>query len=103
MNGVIYFIQEGLGGAIKIGWSRGPANIRLRQLQTGNSVELILLGFVSDCDKSEEVRWRRRFWEFRKRNEWFYPADALLKAIEPYRLGPAKSYWAPPVSILGAA
>jgi hypothetical protein len=92
MTGVVYFIQEGPSGAIKIGWSRHPVSIRLRQLQTGNSAELILLGFVCDCDKSEEIVWRRRFWEFRKRNEWFYPADALLKAIEPHRVPPPKRY-----------
>lgn len=89
MTGVVYFIQEGPGGAIKIGWSRHPASIRVRQLQTGNSEELTLLGFISDCTKAEETEWKHRFWQHRKRNEWFYPAAELLAAIEPYRARPS--------------
>jgi hypothetical protein len=62
-----YFIQEGRGGAIKIGKARGLQK-RLRHLQTGNSSELhLLLVLEGDYERDAHLIW----WEHRIRGEWF--------------------------------
>lgn len=81
MNGSLYFIQEGPGGAIKIGWTSNCVQRRMVNLQIGNSNELILLATISSVPMSEEGAWHVRFGLHRKRSEWFHPAPELLEAI----------------------
>lgn len=81
MIGNLYFIQEGADGSIKIGWTEKELAKRLRALQTGNSRELRLLGAIGDATKATELLWHQRFHPYRVRGEWFWPAPALIRAI----------------------
>lgn len=82
MNGVLYFIQEGNSGAIKIGWTANCPHRRLDAIQTGNSENLRLVGVLPDQNKSTECVWHDRFKHVRKRAEWFWPTCELLDAIK---------------------
>lgn len=75
--GWIYFIQEGFGGPIKIGFSRNP-EWRIPSLQTGNSNELRLLGKFRGT-KRDEMAFHKAFLEYRIRGEWFKPILTLLR------------------------
>lgn len=78
---VVYFIQCGPAGPIKIGITkRGLERRRLRALQTGCPYELHLLGSVFG-DEADERALHRKFREHHIRGEWFRPAPALLDAI----------------------
>jgi len=100
MTGVVYFIQEGEAGPIKIGWTSKCPYQRRDALQTGNSEELHLKGILPDDDKSIESLWHAFYSKYRKRSEWFWPAQELLDAIKhqfpaPERGGsrrPVRSY-----------
>lgn len=82
MIGSLYFIQEGPGGAIKIGWTSNCPHRRRDNLQIGNSHDLVLLGIIPDVPRTAEAEWHRLFEDTRKRSEWFYPTARLLRAIE---------------------
>lgn len=80
---VVYFIQAGEGGFIKVGWS---ANVKMRMagLQTGRPEELhLLLAFTGT--RVEEGRLHARLAPYRVRGEWFKPDPAVLKSIEVLR------------------
>lgn len=81
MTGSLYFIQEGVGGAVKIGWTANDPHRRRDNLQIGNSHDLILLGILPDVEMQVELEWHTRFERFRKRSEWFWPAAELMAAI----------------------
>jgi uncharacterized protein YerC len=81
MTGGVYFIQEGEGGAIKIGWAVDVQQ-RLALFQTGNSNELRLLGVIAGVPRQVEAQWHKRFAGAQKRSEWFFPTDQLLDAID---------------------
>lgn len=81
MIGSLYFIQEGPGGAIKIGWTSNCPHRRRDNLQIGNSHDLVLLGILPDVPMSAEAEWHERFRPYLKRSEWFWPAGELLAAI----------------------
>lgn len=48
----IYFIQAGEGGAIKIGYTSGPATARLATLQTGCPHELRLRAALEEARRA---------------------------------------------------
>jgi hypothetical protein len=76
---VIYFIQAGATGPIKIGYScRPPA--RRSNLQTAHYEELRVLATLPG-DKDDEQTIRRKFKKHRIRGEWFYPAMQILVYI----------------------
>lgn len=89
MIGNLYFIQEGLDGAIKIGWTRNSVEARLRNLQTGNRSELRLIGLITGVDHALERRWHKRFRHVNARAEWFNPDPMLLAAIRREAKEPA--------------
>lgn len=80
--GSLYFIQEGPGGAIKIGWTDvvGVDN-RRKAMQVGNSHELRVLGVIAGKEPDAELIWHDNFKHAHKRGEWFYPTPELLAAI----------------------
>ena len=65
---MIYFIRS--GDWVKIGHTKKSARIRLKELQTGNPIELKLLGSV-EGDHREECRLHDLFSPFRGFGEWF--------------------------------
>ena len=77
---MVYFIQEGNSGPIKIGQTFGSPLDRLTQLQTGNPRELHLLGVMhGHCGDEEEIH--RQFAGVHLRGEWFQPTQELLAFI----------------------
>jgi hypothetical protein len=80
-NRRIYFIQCETG-EIKIG-TANKVRERLAIFQIGCPFKLKLLKSmrVKDCGLTEKDLFRR-FKKYRKRGEWFYPAEEILKFIE---------------------
>lgn len=102
MIGSLYFIQEGPGGAIKIGWTGNCVQRRLINLQIGNSNELVLLATIPDVPISEEGAWHVHFGPHKKRSEWFHPSPDLLEAIAA-RAVPAQAAAPKPEPVMGPA
>lgn len=74
---VVYFVQAGPEGPIKIGYAKRVA-ARFAELQTANAEPLILLGVLFDGTRSLEAQTHLRFADFRLRGEWFNPADEIF-------------------------
>jgi hypothetical protein len=72
-----YFIQGQQGGNIKIGVALSPED-RLRDLQCGSPVPLVLLAFINSNKESE---LHQLFAEDRAHGEWFRPSAQLLRFI----------------------
>lgn len=77
---MIYFAQAGEDGPIKIGLTKGSAQDRLRNLQTGSASPLRILG-VCDGDAARESSLHDEFRAFRIRGEWFRSDPILIAAI----------------------
>lgn len=77
---VIYFIQCGDNGPIKIGLSENVKK-RLGALQAANPYQLHLLG-VMDGDAAEERMLHVRFGLFRVRGEWYRSHQRLRRFID---------------------
>ena len=76
---MIYYLQQGDSGPIKIGYSAYPFK-RMRQLQTANSVSLKLL-LIVEGTKGLERRLHRQFSHLRIQSEWFSPSSELMSYI----------------------
>lgn len=68
-KGSVYCIGEKPGGPVKIGHAVDVA-LRLGQLQTGNHVELVILGTVPG-GRAAEAATHSKFSALRIREEWF--------------------------------
>lgn len=68
-KGVVYFVEAGCGGPIKIGWSQ-DTNRRIAELQTANAHRLSLLGTVPGTMETEAAM-HARFSHLRLEAEWF--------------------------------
>jgi len=76
-DGFVYFIKMEETGDIKIGFTEKNPKERLKDLQTGNSNKLILLGYI-DGTNQDEYNLHQEFSEERKRiGEWFKPSPSL--------------------------
>lgn len=73
---MIYFVQAGDAGPIKIGYT-GSLKRRLPHLQNGAHEPLKVLG-VRQGDQSDEKALHRRFDAHRLRGEWFRPDNEIL-------------------------
>lgn len=80
---MIYFIQAGDGGPVKIGFCRTRAGVRrrLKGFQTSHAQELYLLG-VHPGDLDDEQALHRAFRAAHIRGEWFRPTTDVLFAAE---------------------
>jgi hypothetical protein len=76
---MIYFIQAGNNGPIKIGIAKNPSK-RLSQLQVGATEELRLLGVMNGTEQHENDI-HHQFAVHRVRGEWFSPTPELLTYI----------------------
>ena len=81
MIGNLYFIQEGLAGPVKIGFTAADPLDRLRTFQVGNSSELRLIATLPAYPDAEKF-WHRAMRAHWLRNEWFSPHSDLFVAIE---------------------
>lgn len=76
---MIYFIQQGHTGPIKIGFSKNPG-ARIRELQTSHHAQLRMLGEI-DGSLNDERRLHEKFANHRIRREWFAPTQDLMDYI----------------------
>lgn len=77
---MIYFIQAGKHGQIKIGYTDSNPVDRLRSLQVGNPLKLRLVGVV-DGTKQAEKDLHHRLREYRVNGEWFEPNNYVKHTI----------------------
>ena len=68
-NGLVYFVEAGLGGPVKIGWTQDVER-RIAELQTANAHRLNLLGTVVGT-MEDEAATHARFSHLRLEAEWF--------------------------------
>ena len=77
---MIYFIQSGVSGPIKIGYTTVNITHRITALQTGSWEELKLLGTaIGGIDFEYELH--QKFDAYRIRGEWFWPVMQLTTYI----------------------
>lgn len=88
-DGWLYFIGEaGLSSFVKIGFTKYPPAVRVKQLQTGNPRKLMLL-YSCKCPEVMDVesRLHARFDEDRVEGEWFRISKQLRDFLLHLRQG----------------
>ena len=70
-TGCVYFVQAEIGGPIKIGFTQGKPEVRLKALQTGSPFKLVLLKVIPKVTREQEWELHRRFSAYRLHGEWF--------------------------------
>lgn len=77
---MIYFIQAGEDGPVKIGFAQTVEGVhrRMATFQTCHAESLRLIGF-SEGTREDEATLHRGFAAERQRGEWFEPSDRLLE------------------------
>ena len=78
---MIYFIQCGHDGPIKIGHTNSDLGGRLSMLQVGCPWPLRVIGTMPGT-MIEEAQLQRSFGHLHMRGEWYHPASQLLLFIE---------------------
>ena len=80
---MVYFITDGEN--IKIGYTKGKPENRLKQLNTGNDKKLFLLGYIQgNKDKEKELHTKFNKNRIRSNGEWFVASDELMDFINEY-------------------
>jgi DNA-binding transcriptional ArsR family regulator len=79
--GSVYFIRELVSGHVKIGWTSGRPQSRLRTLQVAHPHDLVLLGYIPG-DKATERALHEKYAHLRLRGEWFRYDDDLRALVE---------------------
>jgi hypothetical protein len=96
---IVYFVQSGSGGPIKIGKTSGKPGNRLTGLRCGSAEELQLLGVIQDAPEILEKELHKRFSTLRVRGEWFRPDVELLHFIAEHAGPWVSTPKLPPVSV----
>ncbi len=78
---MIYFIQAGDSGPIKIGYTARDPATRRSELQSNCPLILTLLGYVLG-DESKEAQLHEQFVRHHIHGDWFHPDSAILAVIE---------------------
>ena len=81
---MVYFIQAGANGPIKIGASTVP-QIHLDRLQQGNHEELKIVAEIPG-ERSLGMKVREDLKAFERERQWFNPTDEVLGYIERMQL-----------------
>lgn len=86
---VVYFVQMGRNGPIKIGQSRDDRTLRrrLEALSTSLPYAPRLRGVVPGVGRDYEQALHRRFARHRLRGEWFRPMPEVLEAANEVARG----------------
>lgn len=77
---MVYFIRDETTRRIKIGFTAGTGDERLKDLQTGSSSLLFLMAEM-EGSMADEKALQARFAAHRLHGEWFTPAPELLLYI----------------------
>lgn len=75
-DGSVYFIQRGLHGPIKIGWSQDVER-RITELQVANAEKLYVIGAIPGT-MLEERETHQRFSHLRMEAEWFRSSEEIF-------------------------
>ena len=78
---MIYFIQQGESGPIKIGYTKGKIKQRIQSLQTGNPEPLKILATMRGTVK-DEINLHKAFDAHRLFGEWFDPSKDIMEYIQ---------------------
>ncbi len=79
---MIYLIQAGEGGPVKIGVAKNPM-ARLQELQVGHPEKLVLIDSIDAFYSYEnEQNLHRELWHLRIRGEWFRPENEVFSRFE---------------------
>jgi hypothetical protein len=90
-GGVVYFIQHGEAGPVKIGYTTATGlKARIAAMQTGNPVKLILRRVCPGTRQTENLL-HQLFADLRVTGEWFWPTSDLARVA-----------WTEPVADPGA-
>lgn len=81
---MIYFIQSGDSGPIKIGLCQdGGLRRRIQALQTGNPARCTVLGTMAgDVEREKAIHYDLR--EHRIRGEWFAPSGPVIRYVSTH-------------------
>ena len=82
-DGLVYFVEAGIGGPIKIGWTQN-LNRRVAELQTANAEKLHVLGTVAGT-LDDEFTFHARFAHLRLEAEWFENSSEILDFLQGRR------------------
>ena len=77
---MIYFIQAGEYGPVKIGFTDCGIKKRIDQMQSGNHRKLNIIGYMFGTVKKEK-ELHKKFDEYRLLGEWFFASPELLSFI----------------------
>ena len=77
---MIYFVQAGPLGPVKVGYTTQEPKERLRALQTGSPIKLRLIGYCEGTKKGEAIL-HRVFGSLRMEGEWFKFHIGAMKII----------------------
>ena len=79
---MIYFIQNGKNGSIKIGYTKNKKSLesRIKTMQIGTPDELILIGTIIG-NKKDEYDLHKKFHVCQIHGEWFNPDPNLLNFV----------------------
>ena len=80
---MIYFIQSGLKGSIKIGYTDNNIQERMQALQSASPEKLYLLATMKG-NKDEEQKLHKQFAEYRQQGEWFKSNPLLNTFIQTH-------------------
>lgn len=89
-DGIVYFIQDKVTLAVKIGFCLKNPEKRLAALQTGNSNALSLLGHIPGSIFHEKAL-HARFFRCHLQGEWF--SNAIISDIEAILKYPSMEEW----------
>lgn len=84
---MIYFIQAGERGPIKIGYTSHDLAGRFIKMQTDNYQQLTVLGVIPDGTFSEENELHRIFVSECIRGEWFHNSRRLMGYVKRKSMG----------------
>lgn len=79
-KGCVYFIESVGVGHIKIGWTSGNPEQRLKALQTGSGCRLELIGSIAG-EQHLETKLHQYFGHLRHNGEWFHGTNELREYI----------------------
>ncbi len=84
----VYIIRAGEHGPVKIGYSDGPVEKRIRQLQN-NHYEILTLIRIIEGGLETERLYHKKYKELHIRGEWFHWSDDMLtRDIHSARIRP---------------
>jgi hypothetical protein len=83
----LYFITDAACTAVKIGLTRRDPSLRLRDLQAGSPVVLVLAHIEIDVEPSKEIALHQHFAHHWRHREWFDYTDEIKGLVAALAAG----------------